>query len=126
MTEAEAAEALAALAAEIARHDQAYHEQDAPLIADAEYDDRALGAYAYKTCSTAFMKFLGADESLVMRTVLSWAWFRPSEGAWDAGSRWYRCDVIGGGEQSAAYVTLPETAEDVLLGRWLIQHLPNN
>ena len=38
MTEVEAAEALAALAAEIARHDQAYHEQDAPLISDAEYD----------------------------------------------------------------------------------------
>ena len=38
MTEAEAAQALATLAAEIARHDQAYHEQDAPLISDAEYD----------------------------------------------------------------------------------------
>ncbi|MBC7801209.1 MAG: NAD-dependent DNA ligase LigA, partial [Gemmatimonadaceae bacterium] len=38
MTEAEAAEALAALAAEIARHDRAYHAQDAPVIGDAEYD----------------------------------------------------------------------------------------
>ncbi len=38
MTEAEAAEALATLAAEIARHDQAYHEHDAPLISDADYD----------------------------------------------------------------------------------------
>ncbi len=38
MTEAEAAQALATLAAEIARHDQAYHEHDAPLITDAEYD----------------------------------------------------------------------------------------
>ncbi len=38
MTEEEAAQALATLAAEIARHDQAYHEQDAPLISDAEYD----------------------------------------------------------------------------------------
>ena len=38
MTEAEAAQVLATLAAEIARHDQAYHEQDAPLISDAEYD----------------------------------------------------------------------------------------
>jgi DNA ligase (NAD+) len=36
--EAEAAQALATLAAEIARHDQAYHEHDAPLISDAEYD----------------------------------------------------------------------------------------
>jgi hypothetical protein len=91
---------------------------------DAEYDDPDLGAYAYKTCSTKFMKFLGADESLVMRTVLSWAWFRPSEDAWDDGARWYRCDVIGGGEQSASYVALPRTAEGILLGRpddrWMI------
>jgi len=36
--EQEAAQELAALAAEIARHDQAYHEHDAPLISDAEYD----------------------------------------------------------------------------------------
>jgi DNA ligase (NAD+) len=38
MTETEAAKVLADLAAEIARHDRAYHTQDAPLIGDAEYD----------------------------------------------------------------------------------------
>jgi DNA ligase (NAD+) len=38
MTESEATEELAVLAAEIARHDRAYHQQDAPLITDAEYD----------------------------------------------------------------------------------------
>jgi DNA ligase (NAD+) len=34
----EAAAELAELAAEIGRHDRAYHEQDAPIITDAEYD----------------------------------------------------------------------------------------
>ena len=63
--------------------------------------------FAYKTCSDGFEKFLGADESLVMRTVVSWAWFRPSEKAWDDGARWYRCDVVGGGEQSAEFVRCP-------------------
>ncbi|MEO9189445.1 MAG: NAD-dependent DNA ligase LigA [Acetobacteraceae bacterium] len=38
MSESEAAAELARLAAEIARHDRLYHEQDAPEIADAEYD----------------------------------------------------------------------------------------
>ncbi|MBA4012125.1 MAG: DNA ligase (NAD(+)) LigA [Phenylobacterium sp.] len=39
LTEAEAVEELTALADEIARHDIAYHQQDAPTISDAEYDD---------------------------------------------------------------------------------------
>ena len=38
LTPGQAAAELALLAAEIARHDRAYHEQDAPEITDAEYD----------------------------------------------------------------------------------------
>jgi DNA ligase (NAD+) len=38
LTEAEAKAELEKLAAEIALHDRAYHEQDAPTISDAEYD----------------------------------------------------------------------------------------
>lgn len=93
-------------------------------LADVDYDDEAMGEFAYRTCSTKFQKFLGADESLVMRTVLSWAWFRPSEDAWDDGARWYRCDVVGGGEQSERYAELPQTAEGLLQGRpkdaWMV------
>jgi hypothetical protein len=90
----------------------------------ADYHDDAMGEYAYQTCSTKFQRFLGADESLVMRTVVSWAWFRPSEEAWDKGARWYRCDIVGGGEQSEEYAELPETAEGLLSGRpkdtWMV------
>lgn len=94
-------------------------------LASVSYDDERLGAFAYQTCGSAFQSFLGADESLAMRTVLSWAWFRPSQKAWDKGARWYRCDVVGGGDESKGYVDLPPTAKGLLAGgrppdRWLV------
>ena len=93
-------------------------------LRDADYDSDELGSWAYRACSERFQDFLGADDSLVMRTVLSWAWFRPTESAWEDGARWYRCDVVGGGEQSKDYVELPKSAKGLLLGlpkdRWMV------
>lgn len=83
---------------------------------DASYDDRRLGAFAYDRCTDAFLKFTGANESLALRSLLSWAWFRPTEEAWDDGARWYRCDVVGGDETSEALLELPETVRGLLLG----------
>jgi Septum formation len=83
-------------------------------LKDATYDSEELGAFAYRTCSAKFEQFLGADESTVMRTIVSWAWFRPSDKAWEKGARWYRCDVIGGGDESKVYADLPQTAAGLL------------
>lgn len=74
---------------------------------DADYESEEVGAFAFATCSKKFVKLLGVDESLAMRTVLSWAWFRPSQEAWDDGARWYRCDVVGGGSQTEELIDLP-------------------
>jgi hypothetical protein len=93
-------------------------------LEDEDYDSEELGAFAYQTCSAEFQASLGADESLVMRSVVSWAWFRPSEKAWDEGARWYRCDVVGGSQESKRFVELPTTAAGLLEGppkdRWLV------
>jgi len=93
-------------------------------LADASYDDQEVGQFAYATCAEKFERFLGADESLVLRTVVSWAWFRPSEKAWDKGARWYRCDIVGGSEDSDEFIELPTTARGLLQGRlddrWLV------
>jgi hypothetical protein len=94
-----------------------------PSTVGEDIDDPALGAHVFDTCEQRFRSFLGGDESLVMRATLTWAWFRPSQEAWERGARWWRCDVVGGGEASAALLPLPETARDLLVGqpqdRWL-------
>lgn len=91
---------------------------------DLEADDPEVGAHVYSRCSRSFATFLQADESAVMRTVVSWAWFAPDEAAWDAGARWYRCDVVGGGPQLTDYRRLPETAAGLLEGmppdEWMV------
>jgi hypothetical protein len=69
-------------------------------VAEGGYMNPDLGAYVYETCSRQFEKFLGGDESAVMRSTLTWAWFRPSENAWEQNARWYRCDVVAGTETS--------------------------
>lgn len=91
---------------------------------DAAWESRALSTFAYRTCGSKFQKFLGADESMVMRAMVSWAWFRPSQKAWDDGARWYRCDIVGGGDQSSTYTNLPKTAKGLLAqrdtDRWMV------
>jgi hypothetical protein len=95
-----------------------------PDAAGAEIDDPALGSHVFDVCEKKFRKFLGGDESLVMRATVTWAWFRPSDEAWEKGARWWRCDVVGGGEESTSLVELPETAKGILLGRpddrWMV------
>lgn len=84
----------------------------------------ALGEWAYDTCTSKLEQHLGANQSLLMRSMLSWVWFGPSKSAWADGARWYRCDVVGGGQASAAYVDLPTVTRNLLRGqnpddRWL-------
>jgi hypothetical protein len=83
---------------------------------DADIDDPAIGEHVFTQCEKQFRRFLGGDESAVMRATVTWAWFRPGEKAWDNGARWWRCDVVGGGEESRSLVTLPKTAKGLLLG----------
>ena len=71
----------------------------------------ALGAYVFKRCKPAFRKFVGADDSLVLRSTLTWAWFRSSKAAWDAGAHHWRCDVVGGGDKSGTLLSLPGDRE---------------
>ena len=86
------------------------------LARGTDVEDPKLGAFIYENCSKKFESFLGGDESTVMRSMLTWAWFRPTEEAWEQGARWYRCDAVGGTENSEDLRALPKTAKGLLTG----------
>jgi hypothetical protein len=71
----------------------------------------------YAVCGAAYLRFLGADESKAMRSMLSWAWFRPSKSAWARGARWYRCDAVGGPSDATSYRTMPTTVKGLMSAR---------
>ncbi len=96
---------------------------DEAATKDTAYDDEGLGEEVARTCAPRFRRFTGATDSLALRTVATWAWWRPSEEAWQAGARWFRCDVVAR-STDAALAALPRTARGLLLGipepRWLV------
>lgn len=84
-----------------------------PASSGENYDSPDHGKHVYAVCSKAFARFLGADESMALRTNLRWGWFMASEKGWDKGARWFRCDVVGA-TASDQLPELPETAKGLL------------
>jgi hypothetical protein len=96
---------------------------DKDATKDTEYDDASLGETVARTCGPRYTRFTGATDSLALRTVVTWAWWRPSEEAWKDGARWFRCDVISR-STAKALAPLPRTTKGLLLGipnaRWMV------
>jgi hypothetical protein len=84
-------------------------------FADASYDDTDVSDWAYQRCLDRLEAHVGTDESTLMRSILTWVWFRPSPAAWAAGARWYRCDAVGG--RAPSYVDLPTSTLNLLRGK---------
>ena len=91
---------------------------------DVAYDDPDLGKFAYKTCSDAFEKFLGADESPGDADRGQLGLVPPVEEGLGRG-----CAVVPLRRRRRrrgvpAFVALPESAKGLLLGRpkdrWLV------
>jgi hypothetical protein len=60
--------------------------------------DAQLGAYASKTCRSAWRRTIGASHAQAHQIVYRGAWFVPTESQLAQGARWLRCDVtaLGG------------------------------
>lgn len=104
---------------------ETYHVAELPeKFDDLTHDDPALGRFAHQRCGKKLRKHLGVDASQALRTILTWAWFRPSQQAWGEGARWIRCDVVGGHADAEKLKNLPGTTKSMLAGRgkdeWMV------
>jgi hypothetical protein len=74
-------------------------------------------------CPKAFAGFVGGTDEARRQTMLRPVWFTPSLSQSDQGADWYRCDVVGGSEQSKRLVDLPPDVEGLLAqteDKWLV------
>lgn len=94
-----------------------------PASVGTDYQADTVGAYAYRTCGPAFETYLGATDSSVMRVQLSWAWFGPTQDAWNRGARWFRCDAVGAPPNQSSITDIPANLKNLLTGfppdQWL-------
>jgi hypothetical protein len=93
-------------------------------LAEEGRTDPALGRYVYDRCQGRLQTFLGANQTLLLRSTLTWAWFRAPKAVWDGGKHTWRCDVVGTASGTKDLQPLPRTAKGVLLGRpddrWMV------
>ena len=77
-------------------------------LEDAAYDADELGAFAFERCTTEVRQARSAPTraSRCERSSRGRG-SGPRRTAWDEGARWYRCDIVGGGDQTKELVDLP-------------------
>lgn len=81
-----------------------------------DVDDPALGRIVGTRCSRAFRRTVGGGLEQWSTSILSWAWFKPSQRDFAAGANWFRCDLIAGNQTTKRLEPLPRRVEGVLDG----------
>jgi hypothetical protein len=80
------------------------------------YRSRTAVAHVYAACRKAYLAELDIDDALALRVDLSWAWFGPSRKGWEAGARWFRCDIVGGADGATRLRPLPDRLRTLFHG----------
>lgn len=80
-------------------------------------DQAAMDRHVSTSCRKGLADYVGASESVVLRSFITWIYFRPSDAQWRDGARWYRCDVVRGRAGAEGLEPLPVTMRSFLSTR---------
>jgi putative regulator of septum formation len=85
-------------------------------VTNARLRSGALGNEALQRCRAAWRKTVGGTVETQHLTVLGLTFYLPDPDQLSRGSRWYRCDLILGGEDGMGLKDLPRHVEGLLVG----------
>lgn len=75
-----------------------------------------LARAALAGCTADWMRTVGGDDSVRHTTIVSLAYFLPNRDQLSGGARWYRCDLVIGGQDGVPLQELPATVKGILDG----------
>jgi Septum formation len=76
-----------------------------------------LGNAALRRCTQAWKRTVGGGVTSQHTSIVGLAYFLPDRQQLSAGARWYRCDLVIGGQDGLALQRLPAHVENLLAGR---------
>jgi Septum formation len=85
------------------------------VTAASGLDDQALEDYVFEQCDRAWRRTVGGSLEEWVISIVSWAWYRPTEEQFDDGARWFRCDVVAG-QNTDRLEKLPPSVDGLLDG----------
>jgi hypothetical protein len=88
----------------------------AARVTNANLTNGTLGNEALQRCTAAWRSTVGGDLSAQHTTILGLAYYLPNQDQLSRGARWYRCDVVMGGQDGMALQDLPRNVEGLLDG----------
>jgi Septum formation len=76
----------------------------------------ALGDEALQRCTAALKKTVGGDRTSQHTSLVGLAYYLPNQSELSKGARWYRCDLVIGGQDGLSLQNLPAKVDGLLSG----------
>lgn len=85
-------------------------------VTNASLSNGSLGNRALTRCTTAWREIIGGDTAAQHTSVVGLAYYLPNQEELSQGARWYRCDLVIGGQDGLPLQELAGPAEHLLEG----------
>jgi len=88
----------------------------AAAVTNANLTNGTLGNEALQRCTTAWRRTVGGDTTAQHITTLGMAYYLPDSDQLSHGARWFRCDLVLGGQDGMPLLDLPAHVNGLLDG----------